>query len=272
MTRSSLLRASRGFAFALSGALVLLLGAPLVALALAAPPGAIGAGVRHPAFTPALWLSFRTTLVSLLVILVCGTPLAFWLSGPATRVRRAVGVLVELPVVIPPAVIGVALLMTFGRQGLLGQLLTDSGISIPFTWAAVVIAQVVVSAPLYIQTASAAFRKLDPDTLLVARTLGASAPEAFLRIAIPVSLPGLIAAASLAWTRSLGEFGATMLFAGNLVGATQTMPLAIFTALESDTELAVTFSLVLAALSALVLVLLRLRLRPLGTGEAGSSR
>jgi molybdate transport system permease protein len=167
-----------------------------------------------------------------------------------------VEIAVDLPIVIPPAVIGVALLQTFGRRGLLGPALESIGLRIPFTESAVIIAQLVVSAPFFVQSAANAFRKLDPDLLIVARTLGASPASAFLRVAVPVALPGLLAGASLAWARSLGEFGATLLFAGNLLGATQTMPLAIFSALESEVRIAVVFSLVLSGVGALLLFVL----------------
>jgi molybdate transport system permease protein len=134
------------------------------------------------------------------------------------------------------------------------------GVQIPFTTIAVVLAQIVVSAPFYIQAAAAAFRRVDPDLLLVGRTLGQSSSGAFFRVAVPLALPGLISGAALSWARALGEFGATLLFAGNLTGTTQTMPLAIYMALESDVRVALALSLVLAAVS--VLLLFGLRLAP----------
>ena len=230
---------------------------PLAALVLSTSPSEIAAGFTHPMFTPALTLSLGTTLVSLIPVVFLGTPLAWWLATAESRLARTVDVLVDLPIVVPPAVVGVALLMTFGRRGLFGGVLDAMGVGIPFTEVAVVLAQVVVASPFYVQAAANAFRKVDPDTLIVARTLGASPRMAFLRVAVPIALPGLIVGASLAWARALGEFGATLLFAGNLAGRTRTMPLAIFTALESDVGLAVVFSLVLAAMGAGLLVLLR---------------
>lgn len=230
---------------------------PLLALALASSPADLAAGVRAPLFAPALWLSARTTLVSLLLVVGAGTPLAWWLAVAPPRRTRAVELMVDLPIVIPPAVVGIALLQTFGRSGLFGPQLTALGIQIPFTTTAVVLAQVVVSAPFYVQSAAAAFRRVDPDLLLVARTLGQSDRGAFLRVAVPLALPGLVGGAALAWARALGEFGATLLFAGNLLGRTQTMPLAIYTALESDVRVAVALSLVLAGVSVLLLFALR---------------
>jgi molybdate transport system permease protein len=230
---------------------------PLVALALASSPTDLAVGMRDPLFGPALWLSARTTIVSLAIVIATGTPLAWWLAvGPGGR-TRAVELLVDLPIVMPPAVVGIALLQTFGRSGLFGAQLEFLGLQIPFTTTAVVLAQVLVSAPFYVQAASAAFRRVDPDLLIVGRTLGQSSTGAFLRIAVPLALPGLVGGAALAWARALGEFGATLLFAGNLPGTTQTMPLAIYMALESDVRVAVALSLVLAAVSVLLLFALR---------------
>jgi molybdate transport system permease protein len=238
--------------------LVLLLSLPLAALALSASPDDLRTGVASPLFAPALALSLRTTFVSLVVTVLTGTPLAWWLATSSSRTARAVEVVVDLPIVIPPAVIGVALLQTFGRRGLLGPPLDALGVGVPFTERAVLLAQVVVSAPFFVQAAANAFRKVDLDILIVARTLGASPTRAFFRIAIPIARPGLVVGASLAWARALGEFGATLLFAGNLPGRTQTMPLAILSALESDVRVAIVFSLVLAALGTILLIGLRL--------------
>ncbi len=240
------------------GALVAVLALPVIALALSTTPDAIAAGLASPLFGPALALSLRTTLVSLGIIVLCGTPLAWWLATTPRRWGRAVEVVVELPIVMPPAVIGVALLYAFGRRGLFGPALSEAGISLPFTEAAVVVAQVVVAAPFFVQAAANAFREIDPDLLVVARTLGASPAGAFMRVAVPVAMPGLAVGASLAWARALGEFGATLLFAGNLGGRTRTMPLAIFTALERDVRVALVFALVLAAVAAALLLGLRL--------------
>jgi len=233
---------------------------PLVALLLASSPADLRAGVGDPLFAPALWLSTQTTLLSLVLVIVFGTPLAWWLATAPLGRTRSVEVFVELPVVLPPAVVGIALLQTFGRSGLFGPQLNQLGVQVPFTTIAVVLAQVVVSAPFYIQAAAAAFRRVDPDLLLVGRTLGQSPAGTFFRVAVPLALPGLISGAALSWARALGEFGATLLFAGNLTGTTQTMPLAIYMALESDVRVALALSLVLAAVS--VLLLFGLRLAP----------
>ncbi|HLK89864.1 MAG TPA: molybdate ABC transporter permease subunit, partial [Polyangia bacterium] len=156
----------------LSGALLLLVALPVAALLFGAPPAALWAGLRDPMVIPALRLTLATTTVSLLAILLCGTPLAWVIarSGRATPLWRVVETVVELPVVLPPAVAGVALLLAFGRRGLLGPTLAALGIGLPFSRAAVVLAQTFVAAPFYLQAAVAAFRRVDADVLLVART------------------------------------------------------------------------------------------------------
>lgn len=246
----------RLFGVTLVGLLLL----PLVALAWSSSAADLRAGVGHPLFAPALGLSLRTTVVSLAITVVLGTPLAWWLGTSSSALSRVVAVLVDLPIVVPPAVMGVALLQTFGRQGLLGPALSSLSIQIPFTSAAVVLAQLVVASPFFVQAAANAFREVDFDAMVVARTLGASRTEAFVRVAVPIALPGLVAGTSLAWARALGEFGATLLFAGNMTGKTQTMPLAIFSALELDVSLAVVFSLVLAGVGFVLLAAVRLAL------------
>lgn len=238
-----------------------LLALPVLALLGSASPASVAAGVSHPLFAPAVLLSLRTSVVSLLITIVTGTPLAFWLALSGSRAARNVAVVVELPVMLPPAVVGVGLLSAFGSAGLLGPALGHLEVDVAFTEVAVVLAQITVSAPFFIRASANAFRALDSDVLLVARTLGASSSSAFLRVAVPVAWPGLVVGASLAWARALGEFGATLLFAGNLTGVTQTMPLAIVTALETDVHLAVVFALAFAAFGAVLLLALRLLVR-----------
>ena len=243
-----------GVFFAVS--LVSLLALPLVALLLSAGSASLSAGVADPLFGPALALSLRSSAAALVAIVVLGTPLAWWLSRSTSRGRVWVEALVELPVVMPPAVLGVALLQAFGRNGVFAPVVGDLG-GIPFTQTAVVLAQIVVAAPFYVQGAANAFRQVDSEMMRVARSLGSSPAGAFLRVAVPVALPGLCVAASLAWARALGEFGATLLFAGNLAGETQTLPLAIYTALQADVQLAVVFSLALVGIGGFFLVMLR---------------
>lgn len=244
----------RGLSVVLMGFLVV----PLVALIASVSLNDIQHGIAHPMFASALWLTLRTTVLALIATVVMGTPLSWWLAVSSSRTSRLAAILVELPLVIPPAVVGVALLKTFGRHGILGGFLMPWGIQLAFTEQAVILAQLVVASPLYIQASTQAFRRIGGDTLTVARTLGASELETFFRVSLPMTLPGLLVGASLAWARSLGELGATLLFAGNMMGKTQTMPLAIFSALEFDVELSVVFSLALVGVAAGLLFCLRL--------------
>lgn len=239
-------------------ALLTLIVLPVLALMLSTSPSELAAGVRHPLFLPALSLSVRTTLISLGIVVVTGTPLAWWLAVGPPRYTRGVELLVVLPIVIPPAVLGVAMLQTFGRRGIFGPMFDALGIQVPFTTVAVVLAQVVVAAPFYVESAAIAFRRVDVDLLLVARTLGASSSAAFFRVAVPVASAGLLAGAALSYARSIGEFGATLLFAGNLPWITQTMPLAIYTALESDVRAALAISLVLVGVAVVLLLVVRI--------------
>jgi molybdate transport system permease protein len=262
-------RSALGF---LSGLLLLLVALPVAGLLFSAPPRQLLAGLGDPLVVPALRLTLFTTTVSLLVILTCGTPLAWIIArrtslavgsgqagraSSANRIWRVLETLVELPVVLPPAVAGVALLLAFGRRGLLGPGLAAAGIGLPFTRGAVVVAQTFVAAPFYLQAAIAAFRRLDPDLILVARTLGASPPRVLFTVAIPVSWPSLAGGAAMSWARALGEFGATLMFAGNMSGRTQTLPLAIYTALESDLRTAQSLSILLVAVALALLVAIR---------------
>ncbi len=238
--------------------LLLLLLLPVLGLTVGSSPGEVIEALSLPSTRQALWLSVWTTTVALVVMLALGTPLAWWLSRHDNRRTRFALLVVELPVVLPPAVLGVALLETFGRMGLLGPGLSAFGISIPFTAAAVVIAQVLVGTPLYVLTATASFQAVEDDQLLVARTLGASPGRAWATVAFPAAAGGLISGAGLAWARALGEFGATLMFAGNLPGSTQTLTLAIYGALERDVAQARAISLLLVGVAVLLLVTLRL--------------
>jgi molybdate transport system permease protein len=251
---------------ALAGLLGALLVLPLLALVLTAAPADLIAGFRHPLALPALLLSLGTTALSLVVVVVLGTPLAWWLARATGRIAHALETLLALPVVIPPAVAGIALLLTFGRRGLFGPLLTAAGWSVSFGTAAVVLAQIFVAAPFHVQAATAAFRALDPALLVVARSLGASPARIFFRVALPLAATGLAGGAAMAWARALGEFGATLMFAGNLPGRTQTLPLAIYTALESDLRAAQALSLLLVVFAFGLLLILR---RRSGTGARG---
>ena len=251
--------------YLLGGGLLVFLVLPIVALFVTSGPAALLAGLRHPITVPALALSLTTTATSLGLILILGTPVAWWLARSRTRLARIVETTVQLPIVIPPAVAGLALLLAFGRNGLVGPFLLVLGISSSFTTTAVVMAQTFVAAPFYVQAATAAFAAVDENLLVVARTLGASRARVLFRVAVPIALRGLLAGAALAWARALGEFGATLMFAGNLSGRTQTLPLAVYEAMESDLRAAQALAVVLVLVAMTLLTLLR---RPFGRRPA----
>ncbi|NOY27490.1 MAG: molybdate ABC transporter permease subunit [Oligoflexia bacterium] len=246
--------------------LLVLLVLPVVGLVARTGPGDVLSALALPSTRAALALSLRTTTVALFFIVLLGMPLSWWLSRGGAWWHRWALIIVQLPVVLPPAVLGVALLQTFGRQGLLGTALAAIGLSLPFSTHAVVLAQVLVGAPLFVLTASAAFRFVDDDLLLVARTLGAGPTRAWFTVALPTAAPGLVSAAALAWARALGEFGATLMFAGNLPGRTQTLPLAIYSALERDLAQARAISVLLVIVA--VGLLLGLGLTRVGAWRA----
>jgi molybdate transport system permease protein len=246
-------------AWALAATLVLLLALPLLALVLRALDNLNQRTETTAEFVrQALVLSLATTMISLLVVVVLGTPLAYLLARRRFPGRRLVETLVDLPMVLPPAVAGVALLAAFGRRGLFGDELGALGISLPFTTAAVVLAQVFVAVPFYVRSARAGFTNVDRDLEAAAADLGATPFHVLRTVILPLCKQSLLAGAVLAWARALGEFGATIMFAGNLPGRTQTMPLAIYGRLEAgDLEAALLLSTIL--LSASVFILLGVR-------------
>ena len=239
--------------------MLILLGLPIVAITMASSVSDLIASTQHPLFRQAIYLSITTSLVSLTLVVLLGTPLAWWLSQTSRKTTAVVTGIIDLPILLPPAVIGLALLMTFGQEGLLGPWITASGVKIPFTMGAVVLAQVTVSAPFFIQSALSAFKRIEPNLLQVGQTLGHAPRSLYYRVVIPLALPGLLSGAALCWARALGEFGATLLFAGNLPGKTQTMPLAIYTTLEADVRIAIALSLVLVALAVVLMTLVRMK-------------
>ena len=232
---------------------------PLAALVYRAIEGGqLDENLREGFVLDALQLSLLTSTIALLIVLACGTPLAYLLARAQFPGKRLVDTLVDLPIVLPPVVAGVALLMAFGRRGVLGDELNAAGIDIAFTTTAVVLAQVFVSAPFYIRAARAGFASVDESLERIAYTLGASRARAFFRITLPLAWPALAGGAVLCWARALSEFGATIMFAGNLRGETQTMPLAVLTAMESDLFAALALSVILLAVSCAVLLAFRL--------------
>ena len=226
---------------------------PLVSVFVEAGPGELLSSLDDPAAVDALWLSLRTTLAALAIVVVVGTPTAYLLATRRFPGRSVVVTAIELPLVLPPAAAGIALLATLGPNGLLGGLVEDAGIRLVLETAGVVVALTFVSAPFYLRQAQAAFEALDPAWLDASRTLGAGEARTFARIAVPAAGPGLLAGVALAWGRALGEFGATLMFAGSFRGITQTVPLAIYERLSTDFTAALALSAVLVALSAALL-------------------
>jgi molybdate transport system permease protein len=223
--------------------------------------------LASPTARDALWLSLQTSVAATALSLVFGVPLAWLLARVAFPGRGAVRALCTLSMVLPPVVGGVALFFSLGRRGLFGQWLDAwFGVTLPFTTAAVIIAQTFVAMPFLVLTVEAALRQLDRRFEDAARTLGASRWYVFRRVTLPGMRPALLAGAVLAWARALGEFGATITFAGNFPGRTQTMPLAVYLALERDPASALVLSMVMIAVS--FVVLLSLRDRWLGTGAS----
>jgi molybdate transport system permease protein len=243
---------------------------PLVAVFIAVPPAQALRDLATPTAVTALSLSLRTTLLAVIAIVALGMPLAYWLSRARFRGKRLLEAAVQMPIVVPPAVAGVGLLLVFGRRGMLGPALDSLHLSVAFSTAAVVIAQAFVAGPFFVVAARQAFDAVDADLVAVSRTLGASPMRAFLNVELPLAAPGILAGAALSWARALGEFGATMLFAGNLPGVTQTLPLAIYTALDSGIDVAVAMAALLLFAAFALLLLIRLldwRIGPYATSR-----
>ncbi|MDB5081298.1 MAG: Molybdenum transporter permease subunit [Chloroflexi bacterium] len=242
-------------------AMILFLVVPLLALVLRSViSGSLGLFLTRPAVVEALRLSLVTTGCTLLIAIVFGTPLAYLLARFRFPGHRAIDTLLDLPMVLPPAVAGIALLITFGRRGWVGQWLDQQfGITIGFTSLAVVLAQVFVAAPFYIKAAKAGFESVDTNLETVAASLGSGGLRTFRRVTVPLALPALLGGMVMTWARALGEFGATIMFAGNFEGTTQTMPLAIYASLEGSGGLdeAVTLSVILVVVSFAVLILFK---------------
>jgi molybdate transport system permease protein len=219
---------------------------PIIAIFLRVPPGELVTALQSDVAKDALVVTFETNLIALAMILLLGTPTAYWAATRRSRLRDLVVTLIELPLVLPPAVAGIGLLAAFGRLGLLGGTL------------AVVLAVTFVASPFYVRTAVSAFEALDPTLPAAARTLGAGPGGVFFRVALPLAAGGLGAGAALAFARGLGEFGATIMFAGSLQGVTQTLSLAIYEQFDLDFDVALAISAVLVASSAATLLSVKL--------------
>ena len=241
---------------------VVFIGLPILALLIrASQQDGFLAGLSGTLVLQALRLSVATSIVSMVVVICLGTPFALLLARRNSPLLRVIDTFVELPIVLPPVVAGVAMLMAFGRNGLLGPSLSAVGITLPFTTGAVILAQIFVAAPFYIRAARIGFSGVDVAYEDVSQTLGVSPWATFWRLTVPLAWPSVLTGLALAWARAISEFGATMMFAGNLTGRTQTMPLAIMTAMESSLGTALALSVLLLAMSVLALTLLSLLLR-----------
>jgi molybdate transport system permease protein len=223
---------------------------PLIAIFARVPPGRLLAQLSNPLVTDALVVSLKTTLIAQALVLLFGTPAAYVLANRRFPGRGLLVTLVELPLVLPPAVAGIGLLATFGRFGLLHT-------SIPFTQAAVVLAVVFVSSPFYIRQGIAAFEAVDANLVAASRTLGAGPVKTFFRVELPLARGGLAAGEALAFARGLGEFGATIMFAGSLPKVTQTLPLAVYAAFSVNFDVAIAIGALLVLISAALLLTLK---------------
>jgi molybdate transport system permease protein len=224
---------------------------PVVAIFTHVSPLTLARQLSNPVVDDALVVSAKTTLVAQALVLLVGTPTAYLIATSRFRGRSLVVTAIELPLVLPPAVAGIGLLVAFGRMGLLHT-------SLPFTQTAVTLAVAFVSGPLYVRAAIAAFEAIDPTLVDAARTLGAGPARTFFRVALPLAAGGLAAGEALAFARGLGEFGATIMFAGSLQRVTQTLPLAIYAEFDVNFDVTLAISGVLVLLSAAVLIALKL--------------
>lgn len=197
----------------------------------------------------AIGVSLKTTLISLFIILLSGTPVAYWLGRHQFRFKRVVDTLIDLPTLLPPSVAGVALLIAFGRRGTFGPWFESVGIQIPFTQLAVILAQVFIASPFFVRAAAIGFAGVDPEIEQAAQLDGANRWQVIRYVILPLSREALISGCVMSWSRALGEFGATMIFAGNYPGRTQTMPTAIYLGFEVDLNIALTLSVILVTLS-----------------------
>ncbi|HUR94841.1 MAG TPA: ABC transporter permease [Gemmatimonadales bacterium] len=242
---------------AAAAGLLALLGLPLVALVLRIPPTALWGRLQQPAVLEALRLSLLTSAASTACVLALGLPTAYLLATRSFRGKRIVETLIDLPLVLPPTVAGVALLMAFGRAGLAGRTLMAAGVTLPFTTLGVVVAQTFVAVPFFVGAARSGLSDVDRRFVEMAATLGSPPGRTFRRIMLPLAFPALLSGAAMSWARALGEFGATITFAGNLPGVTRTMPLAVYLALQSDLDAALALSVLLLGVSIVVLLVVR---------------
>jgi molybdate transport system permease protein len=230
---------------------------PIASLFLRITPEAFFRSLAEPVVLDALMLSLFTATVSTVIVILFGTPLSYINARVEYRGKELVDTLTDLPIVLPPAVAGIALLMAFGRRGVVGEYLDACGIQIAFTTCAVILAQVFVASPFYIRQARASFEAVDRIYEDAARTLGASRLRVLLRVTVPIAWTGLVSGAILTFARALGEFGATIMFAGNFQGRTQTMPLAIYTTMQGNICDAISLAIILVIISFAVILVVK---------------
>jgi len=246
----------------LAAPLALFILIPVGMLFVRTTPALLAENLSKPILSQALLVSLRTTLTSLVWIILLGTPLAYLLGRHSFRGKRLLDMLVDLPTLLPPSVAGVALLITFGRRGPLGAWLEAAGVQVVFTPMAVVIAQVFIAAPFYVRAAALGFSSVDVEIEQAAQLDGANPWQTFRYIILPLSRDALLSGATTSWARALGEFGATILFAGNLPGLTQTMPTAIYLGFETNLDTALTLSAILVVISLAALFVVKVVLSP----------
>jgi molybdate transport system permease protein len=249
-----------GFLVAVVVAMLAFLALPIVGIFVHTSPGNLLDQLSNPVVRDAFVVSIKTSVLAQALILLLGTPTAYLLATRRFPGHSLAVTLVELPLVLPPAVAGLGLLAALGRQGLLGSSLDAFGVSLPFTQTAVTVAVAYVASPLYIRQAMASFEATDPQLPAASRTLGAGPVRTFFRVVLPLARGGLIAGLALSFARGLGEFGATIMFAGSLQGVTQTLPLAIYAEFDQNFDAALAMSGVLILISAALLLTLRIGL------------
>ena len=237
--------------------MLLFLAIPILSLFIHSSPKDLLQNLNERQVTQAISLSLATSCVTTALTLVLGTPVAYLLGTRKFKGYHIVDTLIDIPTVLPPSVAGVALLMAFGRRGLVGTLLAEKGITIPFTFIAVVMAQLFIASPLYVRSAAVGFSGIEKELKQAAALDGANRWQVFRYIVLPLSANALLSGSVMTWARALGEFGATIIFAGNFPGRTQTMPLAIYIGFEIELNVALTLSIILICFSFLTLILVK---------------
>jgi molybdate transport system permease protein len=250
-------RLASGLAIAALGLVAGFISLPILSLAVWTVDRGAWRAMASPLAVDALLLSMRTTAISMFIIVLVGTPAAYVLARADFRGKRLVDALVDIPAVLPPSAAGIALLLTFGRFGLVGKYFDAFGVTISFTTAAVVLAEIFVAAHFYVRQASVGFAAVRRDVEEAALVDGAGRFSVFTRVTVPLAFPALVAGAVTAWARALGEFGATIIFAGSFRGVTQTIPLAIFAEFQSDIDAAVALSVLVLGFAFVVILAVR---------------